>query len=146
MDINDILGNQSRIAQIMEAISPIRQQFRAGITNPDNLEGDVYDSFVKGYVFGYINNLIAYKGGGSIDTNPNAALEILNVMMGSVYTGEDEGINLFNECLADRRAPEGSESYINFHKGFLAGEADHSIVSNGSSVHKLTDYLRNLYG
>ena len=141
----DTFESTYRIAQIMDALSPINDQLRTGVPDPDKVEGDVFDSYVKGYIFGYINNLIAFKGGGGIDTNPDAVTEILNVMMGSVYSGDEEGIKLFNECLADRRAPEGSETYINFHKGLLAGGSDHAIIVNGTPIHKLADYLLGLY-
>ncbi len=137
----DTIQSMDRMAQIMDALSPIFDQLKSGIPNPDAHEGDVFDAFVRGYIFGYVNNLIAFKGGGSIDTNPNAAVEIFNVMMGSVYTGDNEGVNLFNECLADRNASESAGGNHDFTKGFIAGESDHSIIVNGTPIQKLSNYL-----
>ncbi len=141
----DTINTMNQMAQIMDAVSPIFDQLKTGIGNHDVPEGGIFDSFVRGYIFGYVNNLIAFKGGGSIDKNPNAAMEIFNVMFGTPYTGGNEGAEFFKECLADRNAPESSHDNHDFTEGFISGKGDYSIIVDGQPIKKLSMYLNDIF-
>lgn len=133
-----------RMSQVMESVSPIFEQIKIGTQNKEIPEGGVFDSYVRGYIFGFVNQLIESNGNGGIDANPGEATEIFDIMLGAPYSGGNEGVEFFNECLEDRRN-EGNNENSPFSKGFVEGSADYQSFSTGSYPTGLSNYLVNTY-
>lgn len=136
------INMMGRMTQVMESVSPIFEQIKLGTQNKDIPEGGVFDSYVRGYIFGFVNQLIESKSRGGIDANSSEAREIFGIMFGEPYSGGNEGVEFFNECLADRNAANnGSNSF--FSKAFVSGCMDYQNFIAGRPVMQLSNYLAN---
>lgn len=137
----DLLNQVNKSAQIMIAVQPIFDQIEAGMGDKKIPEGGIFDSYFRGYIFGFINKLIKLKGGGGIDKSPHAAFEIIDVMFSSPYEEDNAGHNMFNECLHDRSKAEENGGNTNFDHGFSGGENDYVLFINGATPVSLSNYI-----
>ena len=143
-DDPETIDMMSRMSHVMEAVSPIFEQIKVGTKNKEIPEGGIFDSYVHGYIFGFVDRLIELNGNGGIDANPDEAIEIFGIMLGTPYSGGNEGVEFFNECLKDRRAA-GDDENSSFSKAFVEGKADYQYIIEGRPAMQLYYYLANAY-
>lgn len=143
-ELSNTLDVLSIHQEVLAEVSPISRQLQYITDNLEVPEGGIFDSYTRGYFFGFLDSLIEKKGGRGIDHRPDMATDILNIMFGAAYTGENEGMDFFNECLADRRTFKEHKNSV-FNKGVSEGKSDFENFVKGAPSTSMIDFASKMY-
>ena len=130
-----------KMAEVWSELQPITAQMQIGIKEREVPKGGIFDSYVRGYLMGYVNSLLEISGEGGINRSPHRALEIFSIMFGAGFGNDQAGLDEFNECLRERSKPENSSADSLFMKGFQSGAIDYKKHHLGQRPESLSEYI-----